>query len=172
MLSRMVPGMIQEFWGEKEMRPLCLILPSVGTSSPRIIMSRELWNKRVHSFSENTNVFFRNNSGQQCIWERPAHLSCTGGSSHCQHSSLLQIQADVFENRCDVQVGEEEPGVVAHVSVRLVLLLDLLKQFTYSLKFTCLYRARRSCDQRLRDTSLERCQQQQIHQRNTLTVPV
>lgn len=44
----MVPGMIQEFWGEKEMRPLCLILPFVGTSSPRIIMSRELWSKQTN----------------------------------------------------------------------------------------------------------------------------
>lgn len=80
-----------------------------------------------------------------CVREHVAHLSGTSGSSHCQHISLLQIQADVFENRCDIQVGEEEPGVVGHVSVRLVLLLDLLKQLTYSLRQKCtrLHRARR-----------------------------
>ncbi len=46
MLSRIVPGMIHEVCGEKEIRPLCLILPSDGTNSPRIIMSRELWKER------------------------------------------------------------------------------------------------------------------------------
>lgn len=59
----MVPGMIQEFWGEKEMRPLCLILPSVGTSSPRIIMSRELWDRRVHIFRS-----FVGTIGDKCVY--------------------------------------------------------------------------------------------------------
>lgn len=81
---------------------------------------------------------------QTCL----AYLSCTGGSGHRQHFALLQIQADVSEDRRDVQVGEEEVGLVVRVSVCFVLLLDLLKQFTYSLQQNlqgkrspiCLYR--------------------------------
>lgn len=69
----------------------------------------------------------------ECPHRCSAHLSCTGGSSHRQHFPLLQIQADIFQDRCDIQVGKEEAGVV-HVSVCFVLLLDLLKQLTYSLQ--------------------------------------
>lgn len=76
---------------------------------------------------------FRNDLGQECPHRCLAHLSCTGGSSHRQHFPLLQIQADIFQDRCDIQVGKEEAGVV-HVSVCFVLLLDLLKQLTYSLQ--------------------------------------
>lgn len=38
------------------------------------------------------------NGTQKCL----AHLSCTGGPRHRQHFPLLQIQADVFEDRRDI----------------------------------------------------------------------
>lgn len=62
------------------------------------------------------------------------NLPCASGSSHRQHLSLFQVQADVFEDRCDVEVSEEEPRVTVQVSVRFVLLLDLLKQLSNALQ--------------------------------------
>lgn len=62
------------------------------------------------------------------------YLSRAGGSSHCQHLALLQIEADVFEDGRDVKVGEEEPGVTVWMPVCFALLLDLLKQLTDALQ--------------------------------------
>lgn len=57
-----------------------------------------------------------------------------GGSGHRQHLALLQVQADVFEDGRDVEVGEEEAGVTVQVSARFVLLLDLLEQLADALQ--------------------------------------
>lgn len=62
------------------------------------------------------------------------HLARASGSSHRQHLPLLQVQADVFQDRRDVKVGEEEAGVTVQVSVCFVLLFDLLKQLTDALQ--------------------------------------
>lgn len=62
------------------------------------------------------------------------YLPGARGSSHRQHLALLQVQADVFQDRRDVEVGEEEAGVTVQVSVCFVLLLDLLKQLTNALQ--------------------------------------
>lgn len=61
-------------------------------------------------------------------------LPRTSGSGHRQHPSLFQVQADVFEDRRDVEVSEEEPGVTVQVSVCFVLLLDLFKQLSNALQ--------------------------------------
>lgn len=62
------------------------------------------------------------------------NLPRAGGPSHSQHLPLLQIQTDVFEDRCDVEVGEEEAWVSVWVPIGFVLLLDLLKQLTNALQ--------------------------------------
>lgn len=49
MFSFIVPGMIQETWGEKDILPLCLILPCEGSNSPIINIRREVW-KNINSW--------------------------------------------------------------------------------------------------------------------------
>lgn len=80
---------------------------------------------------------------------RRSYLPGAGGSGHCQHLALLQVQADVLQDRRDVQVGEEEAAVAVGVTTGFVLLLDLLKQLADALRSSsdrgetsahCLYR--------------------------------
>lgn len=69
-----------------------------------------------------------------CSLQILTNLPSASGSSHRQHLPLFQVQADVFEDRCDVEVSEEEARVTVQVSVCFVLLLDLLKQLTNALQ--------------------------------------
>lgn len=132
MLSLMVPGMIQEVCGEKETRPLCLIRPCVGTSSPRIIISRELWRDKPQRLKDVPRHQLRTQL-------KPTHLAGTGGPGHRQHLALLQVEADVLQDRRDVQVGEEEAGVAVQLPAGLALLLNLLKQLTDALRKRVVY---------------------------------
>lgn len=64
----------------------------------------------------------------------PAYLPRASGPSHRQHLAPFQVQADVSEDRCDIEVGEEEAGVTVGVSICFALLLDFLKQLTDALQ--------------------------------------